>query len=585
MPASTNPSAEYSRRLNERRTWLQKEEARSRNFWRWRRIVFVSGIILLLATLAGWTPAWLLAIPVTTFIALMAFHERVKRQHELALRAVQFYERGLSRIEDRWTGTGESGDRFVDKTHPYSEDLDLFGKGSLFELLSSARTSGGEETLASWLLSAASVEIIRKRQEAVKELCPRIDLREDIALLGDDVRASVHTSELIAWGSAPRIHFSRFLRIVTPIVGIAALVSVILWLVLGMRWLGLGMILADLVVLFFVRDRISQIISRIELPSRDLRLLGEIVGRLEKEEFKSEYMSSLRFRLSKSPSHEISRLYRLIDILNSTRNVLFAPIAFVLLVPAQIAFAIEDWRIKWGSELKVWIEVVSEFEALASFAAFSAEHPDDPFPAIISTGPVFEGEELAHPLLPRSRAVANDLKLTDAQPALVVSGSNMSGKSTLLRTAGINAVLALAGGTVRAKKLRISPVTIGASIHILDSLQEGSSRFYAEITRLRQIVDLTRGELPVFFLLDEILSGTNSHDRRVGAEKVVRGLIDRGAIGLLTTHDLALTDIAENVHFEDHLEDGKLFFDYRMRPGVVKKSNALELMRAVGLDV
>lgn len=585
MPASTDPSTEYNRRLNERRTWLQKEEARSHNFWRWRRIVFVGGIILLLATLAGWTPAWLLAIPVITFIALMAFHERVKRQHELAQRAVQFYERGLSRIEDRWAGTGESGERFANKVHPYSEDLDLFGRGSLFELLSTARTSGGEETLAGWLLSAASVETIRTRQEAVKELCPRIDLREDIALLGDDVRASVHTGELIAWGSTPQIRFSRFLRIITPVVGIAALVSVILWLVLGMRWLGLGMILADLLVLFFVRDRMSQIISRIELPSRDLRLLGEILGRLEKEEFKSEYMSSLRSRLSKSPSHEIARLYRLIDILNSTRNVLFAPIAFLLLVPAQIAFAIEDWRGKWGRELETWIAVVAEFEALASFSAFSAEHPDDPFPEVTVSGPVFEGEELDHPLLPRARAVANDLKLNTAQPALVVSGSNMSGKSTLLRTAGINAVLALAGATVRAKRLSLSPVTIGASIHILDSLQEGSSRFYAEITRLRQIVDLTRGERPVLFLLDEILSGTNSHDRRVGAEKVVRGLIDRGAIGLLTTHDLALTDIAANVHFEDHLEDGKLFFDYRMRPGVVKKSNALELMRAVGLDV
>ena len=585
MPASTDPSAEYTRRLYERRAWLEKEESRSRAFWRWRRIVFGGGILLLITTLAGWTPAWLLVIPVITFITLMALHERVKREHELASRAVQFYERGLARIEDRWAGTGEGGERFADKAHPYSEDLDLFGKGSLFELLSTARTSGGEETLAGWLLRAAPVDVIRKRQQAVTELRPRIDLREDIALLGADVRASVHTSELTAWGSASPIHFSRFLRIVTPVVGIAALVAVTLWMVMGMRWLGLGMILADLVVLFFVRERISRVISQIELPSRDLRLLGEILGRLEKEQFSSELMSSLRSRLSISPSHEIARLYRLIDILNSTRNVLFAPIAFLLLVPAQIAFAIEDWRGRWGRELENWINVVAEFEALASFAAFSAEHPDDPFPEVVSAGPEFHAEGMSHPLLATTRAVANDLDLSASQPALVVSGSNMSGKSTLLRTAGINAVLALAGATVRANKLRMSPITIGASIHILDSLQEGSSRFYAEITRLRQIVDLTRGELPVFFLLDEILSGTNSHDRRVGAEKVVRGLIDRGAIGLLTTHDLALTDIAANVHFEDHLDEGKLFFDYRMRPGVVKKSNALELMRAVGLDV
>jgi DNA mismatch repair ATPase MutS len=175
---------------------------------------------------------------------------------------------------------------------------------------------------------------------------------------------------------------------------------------------------------------------------------------------------------------------------------------------------------------------------------------------------------------------------------MIVSGSNMSGKSTLLRTVGVNTVLALAGAPVRAKGLRLSPLQVGASIRIQDSLQAGASRFYAEITRLRQIVELTNGERPVLFLLDEILHGTNSHDRQIGAERVVGGLLARGAIGLITTHDLALARIADeldtraaNVHFEDHLEDGQMRFDYLLRPGVVQRSNALELMRSVGLEV
>ncbi|MBO0797560.1 MAG: DNA mismatch repair protein MutS, partial [Blastocatellia bacterium] len=169
---------------------------------------------------------------------------------------------------------------------------------------------------------------------------------------------------------------------------------------------------------------------------------------------------------------------------------------------------------------------------------------------------------------------------------------NMSSKSTLLRTIGTNVVLAFAGAPVRAQHLRLSPFAIGASIHILDSLQTGASRFYAEITRLRQIVGLTDGELPLLFLLDEILSGTNSHDRRIGAEAVVKGLVERGAMGLVTTHDLALTKIvdnlgarAANIHFEDHLEDGKMRFDYKIHKGIVQRSNALELMRVVGLNV
>jgi len=207
-------------------------------------------------------------------------------------------------------------------------------------------------------------------------------------------------------------------------------------------------------------------------------------------------------------------------------------------------------------------------------------------------GAVYEARALGHPLLPSARCVRNDIALGGARQVLIVSGSNMSGKSTMMRTIGINAVLAFAGAPVRARQLRLSPLSIGASIQIQDSLQGGASRFYAEITRLKQIVELTRGERPLLFLLDEILSGTNSHDRRIGAEAIIRGLVERGAIGLTTTHDLALTRMVEplgeraaNVHFEDHLEDGKMVFDYRMQPGIVTHSNALELMRAVGLEV
>jgi DNA mismatch repair ATPase MutS len=195
-------------------------------------------------------------------------------------------------------------------------------------------------------------------------------------------------------------------------------------------------------------------------------------------------------------------------------------------------------------------------------------------------------------LIPRRECVANDVSLGGEVTALVVSGSNMSGKSTLLRAIGVAAVMAQAGAPVRAKRLRLSPLAVGATLRVQDSLQAGRSRFYAEITRVRQIVDVSRGPLPLLFLLDELFSGTNSHDRRVGAESVIRGLLERGAIGLVTTHDLALAEIVAglgprtlNVHFEDHFEDGLMRFDYRIHPGVVQHSNALELMRAVGLEV
>lgn len=347
--------------------------------------------------------------------------------------------------------------------------------------------------------------------------------------------------------------------------------------------------------LFFYREQIGRVIAEVERPGRELPLLAEILSRLERERFVSPRLAELRSELEADgmpPSRQIARLGRLIQILDSTRNQFFALIAFVLLVPAQLALAIERWRQRAGAKIPRWLDAVAEIEALSSLAGYAYEHPQDPFPELVEGEVIFDGESLGHPLIAESRSAPNDLRLGEAPRVLIVSGSNMSGKSTLMRTIGTNVVLALAGAPVRARRLRLSPLAIGASIHILDSLQTGASRFYAEITRLRQILELTRGELPLLFLLDEILSGTNSHDRLIGAEAVVKGLVERGAIGIVTTHDLALTRIVEtlgeraaNVHFEDHLEDGRMIFDYKMRPGVVERSNALELMRSVGLEV
>jgi DNA mismatch repair ATPase MutS len=291
-------------------------------------------------------------------------------------------------------------------------------------------------------------------------------------------------------------------------------------------------------------------------------------------------------------SARVAQLQRYVDLLEARRNQFFAPIALFLMWGTHFGLAIDTWRFDCGPTLGDWIDATGEIEAITALAGYAFEHPCDPFPEIVEEGPVFDGRGLGHPLLPGSACIRNDLALDGEAQACIVSGSNMSGKSTLLRTVGVNTVLALAGAPVRAEFLRVSPIAVGASIRVNDSLQEGTSRFYAEIKRLHQIVELCDDELPVLFLLDEILHGTNSHDRRIGADAIVRGLLRRNAIGLVTTHDLALAQIADelaprtrNVHFEDHLEDGKMVFDYALRQGVVRKSNALALMRAVGLEL
>jgi DNA mismatch repair ATPase MutS len=341
--------------------------------------------------------------------------------------------------------------------------------------------------------------------------------------------------------------------------------------------------------------RVQRVVKPVESAANDLTLFAGILRRFERTQFASAHLNSLRARLDTSgvsPSVRIAQLGRLADWLSAPHNQFFALFAPLLLWTTQLAFAIEAWRATAGSAIARWFDVVGEFEALGALAAYAYENPLDPFPEVVSEGRCFVGEALGHPLMPMDRCVRNDVCLGGELRLLVVSGSNMSGKSTLLRTVGINTVLALAGGPVRARSLRISPLVIGATLRIQDSLQAGRSRFYTEILRVRQLLEMAKGAPPLLFLLDEFLLGTNSHDRRVGAEAVIRTLIDAGAIGLITTHDLALADIADrlapraaNVHFEDQFTNGTLSFDYRMRPGIVTTSNALALMRATGIEV
>lgn len=596
--ALAEPHREYARRLAERRAEVARLARADELISRGRLGTFLSGVGLwwfgvrpeLLS--GGW-----LVVPVIVFIGLLLTHERIRRAARLARRSIEFYEKGLARVEDRWMGLGENGARFIDPAHLYAQDLDMFGRGSLFELLCTARTQGGEQTLADWLRAPAAPQEIRDRQTAVAELRNELDLRENLALRGEAVRASVHPETLLAWARLPPQQ-SRLLgwRLATCGLAVANVATLIGWLSFAMSpLLFVAALVASGLVSVRLRGTIQQVLTGVAQAERDLPLLAEVLACFENRRFFSPKLRNLRAALETQghpPSRQIAHLGRLVNLLESGKNQFFMPLAALVLWPVQLPLAIEAWRMTTKDMMARWLTAVGEFEALCSLASYAYEHPHDPFPDLVANEVCFDGEELGHPLLPESRCVRNSVRLVQPLQTLVVSGSNMSGKSTLLRTVGINAVLAFAGAPVHARRLRLSPLAIGATLRIQDSLQEGSSRFYAEISRLSHLMDLAKGPTPLLFLLDEILHGANSHDRRIGAEAIVRGMIERGAIGLVTTHDLALAQVAEtlapraaNVHFEDQFADGKLTFDYRMQPGVVRKSNALALMRSVGLEV
>ncbi|HXX48653.1 MAG TPA: DNA mismatch repair protein MutS, partial [Myxococcota bacterium] len=361
----------------------------------------------------------------------------------------------------------------------------------------------------------------------------------------------------------------------------------------GFEWVAL-LVATQLAVGLALGGRVEEVLSAIAARERELRSLALLLRRVEAERFAAPRLVALRAALDSHgapPSRRIAQLHRIVSVLDWRRNQLFAPVAAFWMWGTELAFALEAWRARHGARVAGWLDTLAELEALGDLGGHAFEHPEDPFPEIREGGPCFDAAGLGHPLLDPERCVRNDLALDAERELVVVSGSNMSGKSTFLRSVGTAVVLALAGAPVRARRLAVSPVALGACLRVQDSLRDGASRFFAELLTLQRVVELCAGPLPVLFLLDEILNGTNSHDRRIGAEALLRGLLARGAVGLVTTHDLALTAIADelaprarNAHFEDELRDGALHFDYRLRPGVVARSNALALMRAVGLD-
>jgi hypothetical protein len=598
-----DPAAEYGRRLADWRARFAQLSRLDARLASGRLITFGAALVIGYLIWSDRLGPWALAAPAVAFLALAVRHDVVIRARERAATLVTFYEHGLGRIEDRWTGTGQTGDRFRNDHHPYANDLDLFGPGSLFELLSRARTRTGEDTLASWLTAAATPLVIAARQESLRELAPNLDLREELALATGVAATSVRGEALVAWAEAPPVLSPPWLRWVALGLTVSTLLA-ISYLVRTGSVIPLYVTLAaqSLFALPYAR-RVERLLHVAGGPALDLMALSHAITVLETARFTAPRLVALQEEIRHAglrASTAIRRLRRISEMHDWQHNMMFVPVALVLMWSTHLAWALEAWRRAHRIHVGTWLRVVGEFEALASLSAYAFEHPDDPFPELdvreapagVRTIGRFEGIGLGHPLVPAARMTRNDVTLSSACQLLVVSGSNMSGKSTLLRTVGVCAVLAQAGAPVRARSLRLTPLAVGATLRIQDSLQEGRSRFYAEITRIRELSDLSAGPLPLLFLLDEIFHGTNSHDRLVGASGVLGSLVDRGAIGLITTHDLALTAVVDslspraiNVHFEDWFDGDEMRFDYTVKPGPVTRSNALALMRAVGLDV
>jgi hypothetical protein len=593
-----DPRAAYTRALAEEQAQLDRLRRWLRGVV-WIRITTLIACVVLIAQACshqGSSPggAWTSAAIFLVLTVAIAWIERRIAGREARAR---YLEAGLARVQGHPASGAPDGKRFFDAGHPYAMDLDIVGPASLFSLLCAARTSNGQATLAHWLGHAASIDDIRKRQRAVGELRTRLSLRMELWLAGGLVSKHVREEALEAWLSAPATPVGLGWRVATGVFGLAGVG--VLYAFWDPRFIAVAAAIVLVQRLFALKHRplAQRVQSNAFERVYELRVLARLARMLEGQRFVDPHLAALVSGISQSglpASRHIFRLVRLVDWLESRRNQLFGIIAWALLLPEQLSFAIEAWRARHGAAAVGWLAAIGEVEALTSLGTFSFEHPDYRFPDLLadSEHPRLQATALGHPLIPAATRVCNDIALGDDRSLLMVTGSNMSGKSTLLRTVGVNVVLALAGAPVCATVMRLTPLHIGASLRAQDSLDEGVSRFFAEIKRLHAILQMAEQSPPVLFLLDEILNGTNSIDRREGASAVVRRLRERGAVGLVTTHDLALADLADapelrgaNIHFQDSLDGDRLLFDYRIRTGVVTRRNALDLMRLVGIDV
>jgi len=575
--------------------WSEQAESLARSAERYsnaRLLVFGVGVV---ALFAGRTGAATLAG--LLFAVLVVVHLRAQVRLQRARRAAAFHERGLARVTDAWSGEGPTGDGHREHDHPFADDLDLFGRGSLFQRLATGRTPLGEETLARWMLSPVDAATASRRQGAARALSGDGALREGLALLGDERLTRFDPAALRAWvARAPR-PLPGWARPVALALGLGGVASGAAFVVGAGAVPLLLVALADAAFFRLVGPRLSALSEGVETAAADLSLLAALLALFEGRAFGDPELDGLVARLrsggDRPPSALVDRFDRLVQRhVNATSNAVYAFFAFFLLTRVHLAPRLQAWRVRLAPLLEGWLAAAGALEAHVVVGTYVFENPDDAMPALHEAPATFDARGLGHPLLPRARLVRNDVRLDERTRLLLVSGSNMSGKSTLLRAVGCNLVLARLGAPVRARAMTSAPFRLGASIRIVDSLQEGESKFFAEIRRLRQIDLATQRQGPYLFLLDEILHGTNSSDRLAGGAAVLTAFLDRGACGLVSTHDLALARMVEdlggrarNAHFADRLVGGRVVFDYRLRDGVVERGNALALMRSLGLEV
>lgn len=596
-----NPETLFTERQQQFTNAAQAAQRQFNQLAFWRLVWFIGSLVATWAFIQ--TNQYLAAfssmgIGIIGFLVLLKKHQEIRLKRDLNQKLAFVNQDESTRLKRQYLRS-ETGEQFASSTHYYAGDLDVFGKHSLFRLLNRTHTYEGQNRLAAWLKAPSSPDAIRLRHQVVDELKAQIDWRqkfEGLAYLEDTMGQSPEA--LIKWATAAIIPLSGYLQIVRFLFPAITLSLVVAWLT---GYLPGMFVLIALAAHGFI---LSQTAARAKEVSEQtfeiaaaLRAFRSLFQQAEDLKGDAIRLRAIRQALTSDKqlaSEAIGSLAKLTEGLNYRRN----PYFFLLfgigtLWDIQYLYRLERWRQTHGPDLSRWFEALGELEALNSLAGFSFAHPGYTTPDIVDDEFILDFTSAAHPLLPPDRSIANSLKMAGSGKTILITGSNMSGKSTFLRTIGANVVLALAGAVVSAERFWCSPVRVFTSMRTQDSLEESTSSFYAELKRLQTLIQLTKQptKIPVLYFLDEILKGTNSADRHRGAEALIRQLHRTTASGFVSTHDLELgqltdaDDFVRNYHFQSDLNDGELIFDYTLREGICQSFNASQLMQAIGIEM
>ena len=563
-----------------------------------RLAAFAGGMVLfaVLLSFSVIAAVAMLAAALILFTWLVIKYETTEKSRKRYLHLAEINTLELKCLEGDFSGF-KSGEGYAERDHPYSYDLDIFGKASLFQFICRTTSKPASDRLAEYLKQPAAKEEILLRQEAVAELQPLTDWRQELMTLGYlNAGAGNDPAPLMQWlDSDDLFRKTGREKIITgclSLLALAAVTAVIAGLPAGI----LAPVFGVNFIFYFTRfKRISKLQEQVSRSSDLLKAYSEIIRLIENRKLTSPLLQKLQsaFRDEIAASDRIRQLSKLVSRLDYRLNVLVsAPLNLLFFADIHFCLALEKWKREHAPRIPGWFTAMAEFEALASLANLAFNNPGWVYPEVTDDYFVFRADEMGHPLIPSDRRINNSFITEGAGKAIIVTGSNMSGKSTFLRTCGVNTVLAFAGAPVCASAFTVSHVRLHSSMRISDSLEENISSFYAELRRLRAIISGAESDPKVFLLLDEILRGTNSDDRYAGSVALIKQLTGYGAVAMVATHDLRLAGLEkelpesiENYHFDVKVNDEELFFDYLLTPGICSSFNASLLMKKMGIKV